>query len=366
VVHVDLLRENWTEASRPPVGRAARATPRLRIRVARDGWPQADLSVRTGGAWPSAARLRREVVGGLGPAVLDPGSGWVDVAVGTCGSDDLRRSVSVVVTVERSLPSLPKSLEAVLAEIERLPGVEVVRAAGQNRVGARNAALTTLTGDVVVFLDGDVTPAEGWLDALLEPFADPSVSAVTGNVLPAEPADLAEQLLEDSGRLGGGPHRRLYDGRWLRRSVKPAATWRIGALANAAVRRDVLHEVGPFDDALGAEADAEYLYRILRADGRIVYEPSAVVLRDHRAGGEPLSRRWWRSAAGQVAYHLEILTRHGDARGLLSLAVAMPRQYARRAWWILRGRDDYPVRLLAAETGGFLAGIPTWLRRRTR
>jgi GT2 family glycosyltransferase len=267
------------------------------------------------------------------------------------------------VTVEHSPP---KGLEAVLADIEQLPGVEVVRAAGQHRVGARNAALATLTGDVVVFVDGDVAPAEGWLDALLEPFADRSVSAVTGNVLPAEPADLAAQLLEDGGRLGGGPHRRVYDRRWLRRSVKPAATWRIGGLANAAVRRDVLDEIGPFDEALGAEADAEYLYRILRADGRIVYQPTAVVLRDHRADGEPLPRRWWRSAAGQVAYHLEILTRHGDPRGLLSLAVAMPRQYARRGWWILRGRDDYPVRLLAAETGGFLAGIPTWLRRRTR
>lgn len=42
--------------------------------------------------------------------------------------------------------------------------------------GAREA-----TGPVVAFLDSDAIPEPGWLEALLEPFADPAVQVVAGN-----------------------------------------------------------------------------------------------------------------------------------------------------------------------------------------
>lgn len=42
--------------------------------------------------------------------------------------------------------------------------------------GARHAA-----GGILVFLDSDVIPEAGWLDALLAPFSDPSVEVVAGH-----------------------------------------------------------------------------------------------------------------------------------------------------------------------------------------
>jgi hypothetical protein len=284
-------------------------------------------------------------------------------------------------TVAELLDTAPDMVQVVVVDtsgrgadgatgLEELPGVHVVHEPGAGSAAARNAALPLVTGDVVAFVDDDACPADGWLGALLEPFTDPSVSAVTGNVLPADPAALDAQLLDDLGLLGGGPHRVEYDGRWLRDSRGPAHTWRIGGTGNAAIRRDVLDRIGGFSETLdaggtsGAAGDAEYLYRILRDGGRVVYQPTAVVLSRHLADEEPVGTRLRASAAEHVAYQLEVLTRHGDVRGLPRIAVSLPRTYLRRAWWILRVRDDYPAELLAAEVRGWLGGVPRWIRTR--
>ena len=151
----------------------------------------------------------------------------------------------------------------------------------------------------------------------------------------------------------------------------PAPTWKIGATANAAVRRDVLERVGPFNEVLGAGRptgvgeDTEYFYRVLRGGGAIVYQPTAVVLHHHRADRPALARQLAAYSAGHVGYHLEIAVHHRDLRGLRRLLVTMPRRDAGRWWAARRGRDDYPMDLLAAEVRGTLAGWPAWVRART-
>ncbi|MGY1827727.1 glycosyltransferase [Blastococcus sp. SYSU DS0541] len=376
-----------------------RRARRLRVRVERDGRPQADVSIRTAGSRPSPARLRWEIVGRLGPAVLTPGASWQDVALGEDGAltpADARpagatgapdaTAISILLVTGGGPATVPAGLAALPATSGRVlqvvvvdttpgggppvatdsPGVELVHAPGLGRAAAWNAALPHLRGEVVVFLDDDVTPADGWLEALVGPFGDRSVTAVTGNVLPADPGSLEAQLLEDLGRLDGGPHRQVLDRSWVRTGRGPAPTWRIGTLSNAAIRREALHRLGELDPALGAEAGTEYLHRVLVAGGRVVYEPTAVVLRDHGSSGSALGTRLRVSAGEHVGYLLDLLVRHHDVRGLARLVLALPREYARRAWWVVRLRDDYPVRLLRAEVGGSLAGIPRWIRARGR
>jgi O-antigen biosynthesis protein len=401
--HGDLCRptEDW------------RAARRLRVRVERDGQPQVDVPIWTRGSCPTPARLRWEIVRRLGPAVLAPGTAWADLWLDA--KSDRRRgsrsladalmdrlthpaaplpaeaTISILVTTPGRFERVRRHLAALLATtsrtlqvivvdtsvqaadaavLEGLPGLHVVHEPRRGPAAARNAAIPVLAGDIVVFVDDDVLPADDWLEALLEPFTDPSVSVVTGNVLPADPAELDAQLIDDLGRLGGGPHRVEYDGQWLRNSRGPAHTWRIGGMGNAAIRRDVLHRIGEFSTTLGAggeaaaAGDAEYLYRVLRDGGRVVYQPTAVALRRPGAEQDPLRVRLRASAARHVAYQLEVLTRYGDVRGLGRIAVALPRTYLRRAWWILQVRDDYPAGLLAAEVQGSLIGIPSWIRAR--
>ncbi|NIZ91117.1 glycosyltransferase family 2 protein [Kineococcus rubinsiae] len=251
-----------------------------------------------------------------------------------------------------------------------LPGVEVVHEPWPGLSPARNAGLPHLTGDVVVLVDDDVVITPGWLEELLSPFGDAAVGMVTGNVLPANLDLLDPQVFEDYGGLGRGPHRHTYDRAWLDASRGPAPTWEIGATANAAVRRDVLAGLGPFDEALGpgrpsgVGEDTEYFYRVLRAGWTIAYQPTAVVLHHHRADRAELLRQMRAYSTGHVAYHLQVAARHGDLRGLGRVAVRLPQHYARRFAGLTWGNDDYPRDVLATEVAGVLAGPGAWWRSR--
>jgi GT2 family glycosyltransferase len=405
VLTVDLHRDGAVDETAVPAADWRRAR-RARIRVERDGLPVADLSLRIGGSAPSPARLRWEIARRLGPAVIAPGTGWIDLWVdaatsGERGPTALTDALDLRTAAVRPAPQGSVGVLLVTAEpaaalrwatarpttagadaelvvvdtsadgavgaalAERAADVRVQQQPGASTGRARNAALGSLAGDVVVLVGDDVTPAEGWLDALLLPLADPSVHAVTGNILPARPDDLDAQLLDDRGALGGGPHSLRYGPEWLTRSRGPARTWCIGSTDNAAVRRDVLAALGGFDETMGAAGDADLFYRILRAGGQLHYEATAVALR-RPTGGRSLRDAVSDSSAEHVRYHLEVLTRYRDPRGLARLAVGLPRQYLRRASWLLRIRDDYPGDLLAAEVGGYVAGFSRWLRRRGR
>ena len=59
---------------------------------------------------------------------------------------------------------------------------------------ARNTGLRAATGDVVVYVDDDVRPEPGWVDALLRRFDRPEVGVVCGLVLP--------EALETEGQIG--------------------------------------------------------------------------------------------------------------------------------------------------------------------
>ncbi len=411
VITLDLLHDDLVDGDPAPPVESSRRTRRMRVQVTRDGHPQAAFPVWSAGSRPSVARLRAEVAAWLGPALLEPGRDWTDpltdvtprttaAAVGTPGAaartpsrPDGRLTVSVLIATKDRPAPLRRSVEALLRGngtrdvqvvvvdnspdptttiqvLRDLPEVVVLHEPRPGLSRARNRGLPALTGDVVVFVDDDVVTTPGWLESLLEPFAEPSVWAVTGNVLPADLDVLESQVFEDYGGLGRGPHRRVFTPAWLRQGWGPAPTWHIGATANAALRRETLERLGPFDEALGAGRpagvgeDTEYFYRVLHAGGVIVYQPTAVVLHHHRSDRAQLRRQLRAYSAGHVAYHLEILARYGDVRGLGRILFTLPRHYAFRLRRILRGVEDYPGDLLATEVRGALGGVSAWVRSR--
>ncbi|NAZ83964.1 glycosyltransferase, partial [Kineococcus sp. R8] len=406
VVDVDVLRGGPAAAVLP----AGAGERRVRVRVLRDGRPQSTFPVATSGAGISRARLAAALLDHLGPALLAPGTSWAHLEAAAADGpapleaaletarvhraprlpDDV--AVSVLMATRDRPESLRRSLLALLSDPGRdlavvlvdnsadasatrravadLPAVRVVHEPWPGLSPARNAGLPLLTGDVVVLLDDDVVVTPGWLEELLAPFTDPAVGVVTGNVLPANLDRLDPQVFEDYGGLGRGPHRRGYDRAWLDAPRGPARTWEIGATANAAVRRDVLAGLGPFDEALGAGRpagvgeDTEYFYRVLRAGWRIAYQPTAVVLHHHRDDRAALRRQLRAYAAGHVAYHLQVAARHGDLRGLGRVALRLPPQFARRCAGAVWGGDDYPLDVLGTEVAGTLAGPAAWWRSR--
>lgn len=90
----------------------------------------------------------------------------------------------VVVVIDHHEELLDRALSA--WSDDRVVVVANGRARGLS--GARNTALERVTGDVVVFLDDDATPTEGWLSGLLSAYADPTVAGVGGWTIPVWPA----------------------------------------------------------------------------------------------------------------------------------------------------------------------------------
>lgn len=115
------------------------------------------------------AELARQVAA-LGSGLADGGTGGpvcVDVVI--VYDSELFSDEAVRRSVEESLP-----------EGASLP-LRLLAAPGASYYEQKNRGAEVATGEVVVFLDSDVVPEEGWLQALLTPFSLAWVNAAAGN-----------------------------------------------------------------------------------------------------------------------------------------------------------------------------------------
>jgi hypothetical protein len=213
-----------------------------------------------------------------------------------------------------------------------------------------------------------------WVDRLTAPFQDPTVMAVTGNVLPLELDCDAQIMFEAYGGLGRGFAAQRVDANWFRRWRRSVPTWELGCTANAAFRMSIFKDpaIGLMDDALGAgtptgcSEDTYVFYRVLKAGHAIVYDPHAQVWHRHRATMKALRSQIFSYSKGHVAYQLTTWLRDGDRRAIVRLLYELPRIYAGRTWDRLRGRSDYPLSFVGLEILGCLAGPFALWRSRWR
>jgi glycosyltransferase involved in cell wall biosynthesis len=247
--------------------------------------------------------------------------------------------------------------------VEPVPGLDF----------ARNRALAAASQEVVVFLDDDAVAEPGWAAALLAPFADPAVGAVTGRVEPLETATDGQRLVEANGGYSRGDEtiRLPRDAvRPLHGRRAPRIAWAVsvGSGCSLAVRRRLLLGLGGFDEALDLGAalpgggDHDALWRVLEAGADVVYEPAARARHEHR---RDLAAAWSQIAGHQralVAFLVKSLVSPPRARGgrrldiflFLAWRLVKPAvRLARRA----AGRDPLPARLLLRMLGACWAGL---------
>lgn len=139
---------------------------------------------------------------------------------------------------------------------------------------ARNTGLAACETDFVAFLDSDVVPHRGWLEALLGHFCDPTVALVAPRIVGLqEPENLVARYEAVRSSLDLG-HREA--------PVVPYGT--VSYVPSAAIicRRTAINDVGGFDETLKSGEDVDLCWRFIEAGARLRYEPIALVGHDHR------------------------------------------------------------------------------------
>ena len=179
--------------------------------------------------------------------------------------------------------------------------IEIVRHDhSRGPAAARNTGLARCRTDYVAFLDADVLPRRGWLEALLGHFCDPTVAVAAPRIV----------ALQD----GGGPVARyeavrsaLDLGEW-EAPVRPYGPVPYVPSAAIVCRRSAVLAVGGFDEALHSGEDVDLCWRLVESGQRLRYEPVAQVAHDHRTQ----MRRWLSRRAFYGGSAAPLALRHPD------------------------------------------------------
>ncbi len=146
-------------------------------------------------------------------------------------------------------------------DIVRQYPVKLVTELGLGFGHARNLGVKSADGDILFFIDSDCYADYQWIEKMLPHFNDTEVAGVTGQTRLWNTSDAVARFLACVGGRMSMPTQRNY--------VKIAPTM------NLAIRRNVIHEVGSFDESLVRCEDTELTYKVTQRY-KILYEPEAI------------------------------------------------------------------------------------------
>ncbi|MFR9775882.1 bifunctional polysaccharide deacetylase/glycosyltransferase family 2 protein [Micromonospora sp. MS34] len=180
-----------------------------------------------------------------------------------------------------------------------LPNVRVARVPGGGKAAALNAGVALARHDLLVMVDADTVVEPDAIHRLVQPFADPRVGAVAGNVKVGNRRRLLGRWQHIEYVIGFSLDRRLYDTLHCMPTIP-------GALG--AFRREAVLAAGGLSRATLAE-DTDLTMGIHRAGWRVVYEETAIARTEAPSTLPQLWRQRYRWSYGTM----QALWRHRRA-----------------------------------------------------
>lgn len=215
--------------------------------------------------------------------------------------------------------------------------------AQQGKSFALNRGIREASGDVLAFIDDDITTEPDWLFELTKPLLDPRWAGTGGRVyLPKDFSPPSWMATEGNQSLLS--ILALFD---LGSEVCPLSKPPIGN--NMAFRKEVFAKYGGFRTDLGPTPgseirceDTEFGSRVMSGGEKILYVPSAVV--HHAVEERRLKKEYF------LAYHFDygraLIREKGNRRpvglvprSLLSFSDRLLRMLPKKVWWWLRESD---------------------------
>ena len=277
--------------------------------------------------------------------MLSPG---LSIVVPTYGRDDV-----LLETLMRLFAMNPPASEIIVVDQTDRHSTQVSRtlnmwqASGRMRwlrlrdpsiPGAMNRGLLEASHPIVLFLDDDVIPESGLVEAHTSALEKTGAALVAGRII--QPWQVGRDFSDDEG--------------FHFATVRPA--WIQDFMGtNFSVRRDIMLQLGGFDERFVRVAynfEAEFAHRLCHAGYGIYYEPAASIhhLRVRRGGtrmfGDHLRSYWPNHAVGAYYFILRTWSGwHSLGRFLARpVRVIATRHHLRQPWWI-------PATLIAEVSG---------------
>ncbi|MGD1717467.1 glycosyltransferase [Dapis sp. BLCC M172] len=161
----------------------------------------------------------------------------------------------------------------------------------QSSYAARNAGIRAANSEILAFTDGDCRPQPQWLENLIQPFSDPNVGIVVGEIL-ALPGDSLLEKYADKQETLSQKHT-------LANQFCP-----YGQTANLAIKKQAFVEVGLFRPYLTTGGDADICWRILRETSyQFKFAEKGIVKHRHRSTWKDLQSQWRRYGKSNKYLH---------------------------------------------------------------
>jgi len=208
---------------------------------------------------------------------------------------DFPGELEVIVVDDGSRDRTAKEVEGIAATDNR---VRLLRQENHGKARALQRALTAVRNSVVVFLDADTQFQRDTLNALVRPFGDESVGAVSGHAKVGNLRTFIARCQALEYTVGFNLDRRAYN-LWNCITVVPGAI--------SAIRKSAIDKAGGLSLETLAE-DTDLTLALHKQRQRIVYVPEAVAWTEAPETVQTLARQRFRWAYGT----LQCLWKHRD------------------------------------------------------
>ena len=213
----------------------------------------------------------------------------------------------------------------------------------RGRAAACNAGICEAPGDLIVLLDDDMEPAPGCLSAHLRAHGDDDLRLAVLGAVP---------VVQDptSSPVAGFVEAKFS--RHLEKLAQPGYSihFRDFYTGHISIRRELLHEVGGFDEAFKVygNEDSELALRLLQAGVRVTYDPAALAYQHYTKDFAALARD--NIAKGQTAvllaskypdafYHLRLRSYYDGSwkwRALRAMLLRLSSVVPATPKWVIR------------------------------